>query len=196
MRSNRLASAVIGVPVALAICNQACYAEPQVSETINYYDVSGADASEVKASLDRNGPVSPAEGRRHHAYTHWYISWRYQYRQPTGRCAIASVSTDVKVTIDFPRLKTDATTPEALTISFARYVEKLMLHERGHVQNAITFARKIESGIRALGTESNCETLQDVANALGRALIEEAKQADIDYDSATRHGASQGATFP
>src|SRR5690349_14057914 len=112
-----------------------------------------------KRASTSNGPGS--EDKRHHAYTHLYIFWRYQYRQPTGQCAIASVSTDVKMTIDFPRLKTDATTPEALTISFARYVEKLMLHEKGHVQNAITFARKIESGILALGTESNCETLQD-----------------------------------
>src|SRR5690348_7764779 len=117
MRSTWLTSALIGVLVPVVICNRACYAEPLVSETINYYDVSGADAAEVKASLDQNGPVS--EGKRHHAYTHWYISWRYQYRQPTGQCAIASVSTDVKVTIDFPRLKTDATTPEALKISFA-----------------------------------------------------------------------------
>src|SRR5215468_43721 len=145
MRSNWLTSALIGVFVAAAICDRACYAEPLVSETINYYDVSGADAAEVKASLEQNGPVSATEGKRHHAYTHWYISWRYQYRQPTGQCAIASVSTDVKVMIDFPRLKTDVTTPDALKISFARYVEKLMLHERGHVQNAITFAQKIES---------------------------------------------------
>jgi len=196
MRVNRLAPAFIGVIAAVAMATWSAYAEPSVSETINYYDVSGANAREVRESLNRNGPVSKINGKRFDAYTAWYISWKYQYRQPTGGCAIASVSTEVKVIIDFPRLKADATTPEALKSLFARYLENLMRHEKGHAQNAIDFARKIETGIRALPTKSSCNALQDVANALGGALIKEANQADIDYDARTRHGATQGARFP
>jgi predicted secreted Zn-dependent protease len=197
VRINRLVPSLVGLIAAAAMIDmRPAQADPSVRETISYYDVSGADAREVRASLDRNGPVSPADGTRHDAYTHWYVSWKYQYRQPKAQCAIASVSTDVKTTITFPRLKTDTTTPESLKSSFGRYVDNLMLHEKGHVQIAIDIARKIETGIRAMPSQSNCDTLQEVANTLGHALLKEANQADVDYDMRTRHGATQGARFP
>jgi len=75
MRVNRLAPAFIGVIAAVAMATWSAYAEPSVSETINYYDVSGANAREVRESLNRNGPVSKTNGKRFDAYTGWRISW-------------------------------------------------------------------------------------------------------------------------
>jgi predicted secreted Zn-dependent protease len=71
-----------------------------------------------------------------------------------------------------------------------------MLHESGHARNAVAAARKIEAGLTALPPEPTCEALRSKANDLGHALIKEANQADLDYDRATQHGATQGARFP
>jgi len=197
VRINRLVPALVGLIAAAAMTDmRPAQAEPIVSETIIYYDVSGADAREVRESLNRNRPTSEADGKRHDAYTQWYVSWKYQYRLQKAGCAIVSVSTEVKTTITFPRLKADTTTPEPLKSSFARYVNDLMLHEKGHVQIALDIARRIETGIRALPSQSNCDTLQEAANTFGHALLKEANQADIDYDMRTGHGATQGARFP
>jgi predicted secreted Zn-dependent protease len=72
-----------------------------------------------------------------------------------------------------------------------------MVHEKGHAQNAIDAARKIEAGILALPSEPTCDALRTKANDLGHALmlIKDANQADIDYDRRTQHGATQGARF-
>jgi predicted secreted Zn-dependent protease len=171
-------------------------AEPVVSETVQYYDVSGADARAVRASLNRNGPVSATDGKRYDAVAKWNVAWRYRYKPANGRCAITSASTEVKATIAFPRLQSDANTPAELKASFANYAEKLMLHEKGHVQNAIDAARRIETGIRALPPEPTCALLEAAANKLAHALIKEANQADIDYDARTQHGRTQGVRFP
>ncbi len=171
-------------------------AEPVITQTVKYYDVSGADARAVRASLNRNGPVSETDGKRYDAVAKWNVSWRYQYKPANGRCAITSSSTELKVTITFPRLQTDATTPDALKASFANFAEKLMLHEKGHVQNAIDIARQIETGIRGLPPEATCPMLEAAANKLGHALIKKANQADFDYDARTEHGRTQGAHFP
>jgi predicted secreted Zn-dependent protease len=80
--------------------------------------------------------------------------------------------------------------------AFAHYSEKLLLHEKGHAQNAIDAARRIDEGIAALGPQSSCVDLGRAANRLGYSLIEAAKQWDIEYDLRTRHGATQGARFP
>jgi predicted secreted Zn-dependent protease len=188
------ASAILLAAIAFGVMPAA--ADPTVSRTIDYYDVSGADAREVRASLNRSGPISSTDNKRYDATARWWVSWKYQYKRTSSQCGIASVTTDVKVTITFPRLKTDASTPEALKMAFATYTEKLMLHEEGHVQNGIDIAKRIEAAIRVMPPEPTCEALGQAANKLGNALIKEANQADIDYDARTRHGATQGARFP
>ncbi len=172
------------------------WAEPKVTESIDYYDVAGATAREVRASMNRDGPTSGNDGKRYDAVCRWNVAWRFQYRRGNGVCGIDSATTDVKITIVFPRLKTDETTSASLVKAFASYAEKLMVHERGHAQNAIDAARKIEAGIRALPPQPNCDAMRNAANTLGYALIKEANQADVDYDRQTQHGATQGARFP
>ena len=97
-----------------------------------------------------------------------------------------SASLDVKIDITFPRLKTDETTSPSLVKAFASYTEKLMVHEKGHAQNAIDAARKVEAGILALPPERTCDALRVKANDLGHALVKEANRADIDHDRLTR----------
>ena len=170
-------------------------AEPRVSETIKYYDVGGRDAREVRANLNRFGPADKNQ-KRFDAITRWSVSWNYQYRQANGRCAIASVTSKVDVTVTFPRLKADASTPPALRNAFGNYTAKLMVHEKGHAQTGINIARRIETGIRALAPEPNCTVLAGVANRLGHTLDGQGSRADDEYDTRTQHGATQGATFP
>jgi predicted secreted Zn-dependent protease len=170
-------------------------AEPKVTETINYYDVSGSTVQELRADLNRNGPAGK-DGKRYDAFTHWYIRWRHNDQRGGNECAIASVSTSVDVTITFPRLSGTADVPGAVKQAFADYTQKLLLHEKGHAQNAIDTARRIDDGIAALRPQHNCSELGRAANRLGYSLIEAANQWDIDYDRRTQHGASQGARFP
>jgi len=192
-----LPSVVARVAVAAAMLGAVpALAEPTVSESVQYYDVSGATAREVRASLNREGPISGNDGQRYDAVCRWHVYWKFQFRPRGDVCVITSASTDVKIVITFPRLKTDETTSPSLLKAFANYTEKLMLHEQGHAQNAIDAARKIEAGILALPPQPTCDELRKTANALGQALIKEANQADIEYDKRTRHGATQGARFP
>jgi predicted secreted Zn-dependent protease len=171
-------------------------AEPKVIESVHYYDVTGATAREVRASLNREGPISGNDDKRYDAVCRWNVAWKFQYRRGNGSCGIESATTEVKITITFPRLKTDETTSASLVKAFASYSEKLMVHEKGHAQNAIDTAQKIEAGILALRPEPTCDAMRTAANALGQTFIKAANQADIDYDRRTQHGATQGARFP
>jgi len=170
-------------------------AEPRVTETFNYYDVSGSTAQELRADLNRNGPLDK-DGKHFDAITRWHIRWRYNYQTGGNECAIAKVSTTVDVAITFPRLSETAAIPASVRQAFTAYTEKLLVHEKGHAQNAIDTAKRIEDGIVALGPQGACSDLGRTANSLGYSLIAAANQWDIDYDRRTRHGATQGARFP
>jgi predicted secreted Zn-dependent protease len=174
---------------------QPVFAEPAVTERFNYYDVSGSTVQEVRTDLNRKRP-SDQTGSRYDAITLWHIAWNYSYEPMGQRCEILKVSTRVEVAITFPRLKNTAATPAEVVQAFARYTDKLLLHEKGHAQNAIDTAAKIEREIRNMPSRPSCPELKEEANSLARSVVKKANQWDIDYDLRTQHGRTQGAHFP
>ncbi len=185
----------MGAILLATACANRVSAAPLVTETVEYFDVSGFTPLEIRAELRRLGPTG-ADGRRYDGFTKWLVNWKFNYKNVSQGCAIAGVTTTVKATIFFPRLKTDTATPVPVKQAFAGFLEKLMLHEKGHVQNAIDIAKRIEDGIRALPAQSDCATLGRSANTLGDSLIKEANRMDLEYDARTNHGATQGVRFP
>lgn len=171
-------------------------AAPVVTETITYYDVNGAMAAEVRASLNQRGPIDSTEKRRFDAVTHWYVNWHFNYQDRGRDCVITHVSTTVRVAITMPQLSAASAAPPALRQAFAKYVQNLLGHEKGHARIGINIAQRIEDAIRALQPEPSCDRLERAANARGHALIQEANRQDINYDAATQHGKTQGARFP
>jgi len=186
----RLAAALALLPVALLPAQ----AEPAVKEIITYYDVSGTTAAELRTSLSSLRPTSKKDGHGYDGFTRWSVYWRYTYRNGTPGCTIASVSSTVEVMITMPRLAANA--PAPLARAFTEYTEKLLLHERGHGQNGIDTARRIEDGIRILPPQRTCDELGRIANALGESRLKDGASLDVEYDARTQHGRTQGAHFP
>jgi predicted secreted Zn-dependent protease len=190
-----------GIPLAVTICivgmmPAVAPADPIVSEVFKYYDVDGETAQDVRADLNRRGPIDGNEHRRFDAVTHWHVAWRYTYRNSAGHCEIATASTHVDIAYAFPRLAPHSSAPSALRRAFADYLERLLVHEKGHGQTALDIAKRIEDGIRTLPSAPTCSALEVMANDLGHSLIKEANQLDIEYDARTEHGRTQGARFP
>lgn len=169
-------------------------AAPIVTQRVDYYDVAGATPSDIRADLNRLRPES--KGERHDALTRWNVRWRYTYKISAQDCSFASVTTTLDVVITMPRLKPDASVPAAVARQFSDYLERLMLHEQGHVDGAIDFAKRIDAGIRALPPQPSCDALGKAANALGNDLVKQAQQSSDEYDARTLHGRTQGARFP
>lgn len=171
-------------------------ANPVVTETFDYYDVDGASSKEIREHLNRSGPTNGYEHHHFDAVTHWSVRWQFTSKRTGAGCEVASVSTAVDVTYSFPRLSSGSSAPADVRHAFARYLERLLVHEKGHAKNGIDIARRIEAGIRGLPAAPTCETLNEIANSLGHSLIKEANRLDIEYDARTDHGRTQGARFP
>ncbi len=190
--SRGLAALAMSV-VVLAAGATPCRAEPAVTETTTYYDVTGATPEEVTERMHGIGPVDKNENKHFSANTRWFVRWHYVYRRNGDGCSIGSVSTTVTVDFTLPRLVSD---DSALKAAFDRYETNLLMHERGHAAHGIDAARKIERAIADMQPMSDCTSLGAAANDLGQGLLRDANRQDIDYDAATQHGRSQGAHFP
>lgn len=190
---------MIGRLVAASCCvlamASACWAEPRVTQNVFYYDVPGVTASEVRANLMRFGPLGE-RGQRFDGHTRWFVRWHYRFREGEQGCDVPGITAIVDITIIMPRLAANAEIPPELARAFADYADKLMEHEKGHAENGIDVARRIEKAIAALPPKPSCDEFGDAANILGESLLDEAIERDRDYDRRTEHGRTQGAQFP
>jgi predicted secreted Zn-dependent protease len=167
-----------------------------ISEKIEYYDVTGRTAAEIRASLNRSGPASSLDGRRYDALERATVHWQYTYARSRAGCRIATVAVRLEIVVILPRLVAARGVPKPLISAFARYAAKLKAHETGHVQIEHDIARLIEEGIRKLGPQRTCERLGRAANALGNALVKEGLRLNAEYDARTGQGRTQGVRFP
>jgi predicted secreted Zn-dependent protease len=185
------------LPIAaswLALSLGGAAAEPLVKRNLVHYDVGGATAQEIRAEMDRLGPIDQMTKRRFDATTRWNVKWTYRYRNVGQDCAIARVAITVDVTITMPRLKPSS--PEALARTFSEFTEKLLAYEEGHAQNGIEIGKRIEAAMRDMPPRPTCDDVGRAANALRERLIKEANQVDVEYDARTQHRRAQGARFP
>jgi predicted secreted Zn-dependent protease len=184
-----------GLIVMMSFCVSQVYAAVSIDDQTARYTIEGVTPSDLRREMNSKGPAD-AGGRRFDGYTRWYVSWRYQYNSTAGRCAIASVTTNLKVTITLPQWGSESRANSAVRQQWARYLGALEQHEQGHRRNGIDAANEIDHAIAAMPPAANCDTLGTKANALGAGILNKFKQRDLDYDRDTRHGATQGARFP
>lgn len=180
------------VLLVLNICALPAQAAVDVNEQVERYAISGSTPADLRREMDAKGPLGPG-GRRFDGYTRWYVSWNYRYNSKGGLCAIASVTTSVKLTMTLPRWSNENS---ALREQWTGYVAALEQHEQGHRRHGIDAANEIDRAIAAMPSAGNCDTLGANANALGTSILRKYNQLDLDYDRDTRHGAAQGARFP
>jgi len=159
------------------------------------YLVRGDNAEEIRASLNHLGPTDPASGRHFDAYTRWFLDWRFDSHGSFNACEITRVWTTLRVTMLLPRHGSPSSLPEDLRKEWTAYLQRLSLHEEGHVRIPSDAAREIETALDRL-RRPDCARLEQEANRIGHEILRRAQATERTYDIQTDHGRSQGARFP
>lgn len=152
----------------------------------NYYNIQGLTENDLRQQMNTLGPTDSYG--RHDAYTKWDITWM----KPCN--GLPSVK--VNIVFTYPNwLKPD--NPDSnLDSKWTRYIEALKNHESGHQDIATRATQEIMDTLYTLPISNNCvEHNQQVIN-LGNEIIDKYKQQEVQYDTSTNHGRTQGAVFP
>jgi predicted secreted Zn-dependent protease len=172
---------------------------PHIDERVEYYDVSGTTASELKSSTDLMGPLKRAEDGTGRAAgnTVWNVRWRWQLQSSSAQksCALTSFDTSVEIVMTLPHWA-GRVAGTALADRWDRYLEALTTHERGHADNGIHAARAIQSEIAAFPPAPTCPQLGEAIKARATAILDAHRDQDREYDRLTQHGVTQGVVFP
>ena len=162
-------------------------------EVREFYDVRQSAGMSLLDALNATSPVRE-KGQTFHGHTAWEIRWNFRWQvSGAGLCEITSATTHVSVKMTLPRLVMSTKETNA---QFQNYYPALLAHEQGHGRNAIDAAHQIDRAIAGLRPMSDCQALEREANRTGLAMLNSARQRDIEYDAKTQHGCTQGACLP
>jgi len=155
---------------------------------IIYYDITGSTAGELRESMDRLRPKDPYDGNRPvDVYTDWHIKWNWPgYGTDDCDLSAAVVTYEIKVTL--PRWKAPADANPELIARWEQYIQNLVFHEKGHIDNIVNNYLDMKIAIQG----ATCST----ADAAAQKALEPLREFDANYDSQTNHGANQGVVFP
>jgi predicted secreted Zn-dependent protease len=173
---------------------------PQSSFSVSshqvYYQIQGNTAADLRAQMDRLGPVDRSTGKRYDAFANWIFSWRYRDRVVAGMCRFTGVKLVVQLKYTYPRWSPPAGVSARLARRWNRYLGVLRRHENGHGAIAVREGREILAQMRAIGPRGSCQRLQAAADLVGVRGVERTNRIEASYDARTSHGSTQGAHFP
>ena len=163
--------------------------------TVEFYEVSGTSAQELRKELDRLGPVD-GDGVRHDGHTRWFINWTYQLEPDVDGCEVRSFETTLDITMTLPRWKKSKTAPGRLVRRWEQYIAALRLHENGHRDIALAAAEEIRRRFKGRRDADDCQSLAKALNRTAEIALGEYRRQEVVYDEQTQHGRTQGAQFP
>jgi predicted secreted Zn-dependent protease len=160
--------------------------------TILYYDVHGRTFDELRADMRRLGPKVDGSSFVGETRSPMRWNWRTEATGP-GTCSIRDVTVSVNAQITLPRWTPPPDTEPGLATEWTRFVAALETHEAGHKDISAKAGRDIVERLR--GLSGICAQISTRANDLARVIVARASDEQRAYDTATRHGLTQGTTF-
>jgi predicted secreted Zn-dependent protease len=154
------------------------------------YPVVGCSPAELVAAMSLLGPTRG--GHRYAAYTDWVVTYRFRVVD----LAPAAVAVEADVTMTLPHWIPLRSVPRELVDRWERYVDALRAHERGHVALAERAVEEVRAAIAKTPRQLDIGAVHATAASAAEAALAAVRERERDYDVETRHGASQGASFP
>jgi predicted secreted Zn-dependent protease len=159
------------------------------------YPIAGDTAAELVAAMRAQHLVDVA-GDEAWALTAWNIAWNYKWVTASGSCGIGNLTVNVDIVTTLPTWAPPTTADGRLIDKWKHFGDALVIHERGHAQNALDRAADIAAAMASVDPKPTCDALESSADAAGAAVIADGRTWDVTYDAETKHGLTQRAFFP
>lgn len=175
----------------------AAAAPPKVNVQMDYYEVAGGTAEEIRRDMNKKRrDFVPSDGGQYDAYTKWNVKWRFWWHQSGDSCAITRVETELDVQYILPKLRDNRRLSSAVKRKWKKYMGALVRHEKEHARTGLSAAADIENKIGDMSPRLTCMLLEKDANDLGDNILRKARIRDKKFDNDTNHGTEEGAKFP
>lgn len=183
--------------VLILLMNTSAIATPVTHEMQTYYKISGSSDRELRTQMNTQGPVD--NDRHFDAKTSWHINWHYNwhYDGPNQtHCYVTSVQVSTDINTILPLWTDEKTADSMLQNKWDTYLVNLTNHEQGHGINGKRAADEIEKALLETPVQRDCNALKTELDKRAYDIVHKHNDWDVQYDTDTHHGKTQGAVFP
>lgn len=180
---------VVAVCVLFSVCAQSA----SVQSSIEYYDVSAHDLNQLRNQLKAQGPEK--QGNRYSIAAQYRMNWTPKVQVRNDRCEALQPDLQLSADLVMPRWISQSKADFAAQQSWIGYIAAAQQYHQ-------KITRLIEQSVdrfvqQTQGLSSTeCDKLEALINAKGRAALASAQQKIRTYQRQTRHGESLGLTIP
>lgn len=164
-----------------------------IAEQIHAYSVTGTSVRTIGDSLRGQGIL--LEGGKHFrgAYV-WRLNWRFWFKADGFGCRMTDAQVHLASITAVPTWSDDGAS-DYIKTQWERYEKALLAHEEKHRDIAVASARTLRPQLMRLRNR-NCDSLKAAGNELGNKVSAQIQTLQDEYDTATRHGHTEGARWP
>ena len=161
-----------------------------------HYEIFGNTADMLRSQIRSCGPgaTGPANAE-FTGQTDYNLDWQYTTAQSGSACTANDVKVGLHTAIALPVWQPTTTAASGLAQRWRNFDAGLLTHEQGHITIDKAYAAKLATDLDNLGSIP-CNQMNGRVNALVNTDTALLDQANDSYDTATSHGATQGAVLP
>ena len=190
------------VPYGIAIMTPVI---PQMKKPVKFaspfkvvtYPVTGSTIEQISASLDKNALKDSRDPfSRHYALTSWYLSATWDEQPTISGCEVANTAVTMTITMTLPMLDHPSNLPSDVASRWDNFISNTIAHEMEHVKLGIDGATEYRRNLGNFLPAMSCDLLKLQLTNLFKNEYAQIDKANVDYDTKTNHGETQGAVFP
>jgi predicted secreted Zn-dependent protease len=190
----------LGLQAAAAVAGDASTADAipvTLSEKLLRYEIKGDTSHELFDQMTKVGPLDEKSAKRFQGLTVWAARWTFDTAsQADGRCGLDHVKVELEVLMTLPEWHPKRHADPRLEQAWPGYLASLTGHEMGHRAYGVKAAFAVRDALAAMAPMEDCQALATAADSSANAAFGSYKNADVEYDRQTNHGATQIMRLP
>ncbi|MGY5453095.1 DUF922 domain-containing protein [Agarivorans sp. MS3-6] len=164
-----------------------------VQSRIEYYDVGAHDMGQLRAQINNQGPEK--QGRRYSIAAEYSFTWTARVQVRDQRCEALEPDLELTADLIMPRWISQSKAEFGAQQSWISYIAAAQQYHQQITRLIEQSAGRFVQQTRGLNAPE-CEKLEALINAKGRAALANAQQKIRTYQRKTRYGRSLGLTVP
>ncbi|BDA85094.1 peptidase [Aureimonas sp. SA4125] len=168
--------------LALALAAVLPAGAADIRQKTTYFTVRGETLEELDRDLGRKGPLMSATGSRHPGATEVKFGGKVTYKPKDGSCRVASTALTLNLVETLPKWSRPKAASTRTAIIWKTLSDDIARHEAQHSNIARTYVKKMESALRNLAPERDCDAMEARVNAVSARYLAWHQDAQTQFD--------------
>lgn len=153
-----------------------------VERSYSYFTIGGSTLAEIEEELNRRGPMVGTTERRHPGATRMQFATRVSYGESNGRCGVIDATVTLNANMILPRWRVASDAGMETRIIWDTLAADIRRHEEAHVVIARNYARKIETALKAVRGERDCDAAEARVEEIRTELLRQHDEEQVEFD--------------